>query len=137
MSPLAFTATSFSCEPRVGSGWPTFEMAVAEDHPTLVDPDLLPPAHATLVSVVAIVPVVAVTSVLFRAGWLGFFALLLASVIPTAYGAFLSYSIAEFLAQPVVEDIADRMPDITKTGEPRRLRHAWINGIKELPVRYA
>jgi cholest-4-en-3-one 26-monooxygenase len=33
--------------------------------------------------------------------------------------------------------IADRMPDITKIGEPRRLRHAWINGIKELPVRYA
>jgi len=32
--------------------------------------------------------------------------------------------------------IADRMPDIQKTGEPRRLRHAWINGIKELPVRY-
>jgi cholest-4-en-3-one 26-monooxygenase len=33
--------------------------------------------------------------------------------------------------------IADRMPDIAKAGEPRRLRHAWINGIKELPVRYA
>ena len=33
--------------------------------------------------------------------------------------------------------IADRMPNITKAGEPRRLRHAWINGIKELPVRYA
>jgi cholest-4-en-3-one 26-monooxygenase len=32
--------------------------------------------------------------------------------------------------------IADRMPDIAKTGEPRRLRHAWINGIKELPVKY-
>jgi cholest-4-en-3-one 26-monooxygenase len=25
--------------------------------------------------------------------------------------------------------IADRMPDIAKAGEPRRLRHAWINGI--------
>ncbi|MBO9520888.1 MAG: cytochrome P450 [Nocardioidaceae bacterium] len=33
--------------------------------------------------------------------------------------------------------IADRMPDIAQAGEPRRLRHAWINGIKELPVRYA
>lgn len=32
--------------------------------------------------------------------------------------------------------IADRMPDIAQIGEPRRLRHAWINGIKELPVRY-
>jgi cholest-4-en-3-one 26-monooxygenase len=33
--------------------------------------------------------------------------------------------------------IADRMPNISQAGEPRRLRHAWINGIKELPVKYA
>ncbi|MFL6062844.1 MAG: cytochrome P450 [Marmoricola sp.] len=33
--------------------------------------------------------------------------------------------------------LADRMPNISKAGEPRRLRHAWINGIKELPVKYA
>ena len=32
--------------------------------------------------------------------------------------------------------IADQMPDITSTGPARRLRSAWINGIKELPVRY-
>jgi len=32
--------------------------------------------------------------------------------------------------------IADRIPNISQAGEPRRLRHAWINGIKELPVRY-
>ncbi|MDG3010662.1 cytochrome P450 [Rhodococcus sp. D2-41] len=32
--------------------------------------------------------------------------------------------------------IADIVPDITKTGEPVRLRHGWINGIKELPVDY-
>jgi cholest-4-en-3-one 26-monooxygenase len=32
--------------------------------------------------------------------------------------------------------IADLMPDISKAGEPRRLRHAWINGIKELQVNY-
>jgi cholest-4-en-3-one 26-monooxygenase len=32
--------------------------------------------------------------------------------------------------------IADQMPDIAKVGEPRRLRSGWINGIKELPVRY-
>jgi cholest-4-en-3-one 26-monooxygenase len=34
------------------------------------------------------------------------------------------------------ETIANRMPDITQTGEPRMLRSAFINGIKELPVRY-
>ena len=34
------------------------------------------------------------------------------------------------------DTIANRMPDITQTGEPRMLRSAFINGIKELPVRY-
>ena len=33
--------------------------------------------------------------------------------------------------------IADHMPSIAPAGPPRRLRSAWINGIKELPVRYA
>jgi cholest-4-en-3-one 26-monooxygenase len=32
--------------------------------------------------------------------------------------------------------IADRMPNITRTGDPRMLRSMFINGIKELPVRY-
>ncbi|MFC3243011.1 cytochrome P450 [Gordonia humi] len=32
--------------------------------------------------------------------------------------------------------IADLVPDITKLGEPNRLRHGWINGIKELQVDY-
>ncbi|MFL6089155.1 MAG: adenylate/guanylate cyclase domain-containing protein [Aeromicrobium sp.] len=83
--------------------------------------------NALRISVVGIVPVVAITSVVFRTGWLGFVALLLASVIPAAYGAFLTYSIAEFLSKPVVEDIATRMPDdfpFTREGLPveRRLR---------------
>jgi cholest-4-en-3-one 26-monooxygenase len=34
------------------------------------------------------------------------------------------------------DTIANRMPDITQTGEPRMLRSSFINGIKELPVRY-
>jgi cholest-4-en-3-one 26-monooxygenase len=34
------------------------------------------------------------------------------------------------------DTIANRMPDIAQTGEPRMLRSAFINGIKELPVRY-
>ncbi|WKG06744.1 cytochrome P450 [Mycolicibacterium sp. HK-90] len=32
--------------------------------------------------------------------------------------------------------IADQIPDITKLGEPQRLRSGWINGVKELPVSY-
>ncbi|WP_019633176.1 cytochrome P450 [Actinomadura atramentaria] len=35
------------------------------------------------------------------------------------------------------EAVADRMPEIRAAGEPRRLRSAWLNGIKEFPVRYA
>jgi cholest-4-en-3-one 26-monooxygenase len=37
----------------------------------------------------------------------------------------------------IFDAVADHAPDITKLEEPRRLRHAWINGIKDLQVRYA
>jgi cholest-4-en-3-one 26-monooxygenase len=33
--------------------------------------------------------------------------------------------------------LADHAPDISKLAEPRRLRSGWINGIKDLQVRYA
>ncbi len=33
--------------------------------------------------------------------------------------------------------IADKMPDIKRTGDPIRLRHGWINGVKHVPVTYA
>jgi cholest-4-en-3-one 26-monooxygenase len=32
--------------------------------------------------------------------------------------------------------IADAMPEITKAGEPQRLRSGWLNGVKRLPVSY-
>ena len=32
--------------------------------------------------------------------------------------------------------IADLVPDISRLDEPRRLRHGWINGVKELQVDY-
>jgi cholest-4-en-3-one 26-monooxygenase len=32
--------------------------------------------------------------------------------------------------------VADVVPDIAVTGEPRRLRSPWLNAIKELPVDY-
>ncbi|WP_280259109.1 cytochrome P450 [Nocardia wallacei] len=32
--------------------------------------------------------------------------------------------------------IADHLPDISKLGNPRRLRSGWLNGIKEFPVDY-
>ncbi len=32
--------------------------------------------------------------------------------------------------------IADAMPDISKAGDPQRLRSGWLNGVKRLPVSY-
>jgi cholest-4-en-3-one 26-monooxygenase len=32
--------------------------------------------------------------------------------------------------------IADALPDMTRTGDPQRLRSGWLNGIKRLPVSY-
>ena len=50
------------------------------------------------------------------------------------------YCIGANLARMEVEimfnAIADKVPGIAKAGEPERLRHAWINGIKHLPVAY-
>ncbi len=37
----------------------------------------------------------------------------------------------------IFEALADHAPDITKLAAPRRLRHSWINGIKDLQVKYA
>jgi cholest-4-en-3-one 26-monooxygenase len=37
----------------------------------------------------------------------------------------------------IFEALADGAPGIQKVGDPRRLRHGWINGIKDLPVKYA
>jgi cholest-4-en-3-one 26-monooxygenase len=37
----------------------------------------------------------------------------------------------------IFDALADLAPDITKLAEPKRLRHGWINGIKELEVKYA
>jgi cholest-4-en-3-one 26-monooxygenase len=50
------------------------------------------------------------------------------------------YCIGANLARMEIElifnEIADKMPDIAQAGVPRRLRHGWINGIKELQVTY-
>lgn len=50
------------------------------------------------------------------------------------------YCIGANLARLEVEimfnTIADKMPNLEPIGEPRRLRHSWINGIKEMQVKY-
>lgn len=37
----------------------------------------------------------------------------------------------------IFDALADYAPDIAKLAEPARLRHSWVNGIKDLQVKYA
>jgi cholest-4-en-3-one 26-monooxygenase len=48
----------------------------------------------------------------------------------------LGANLAKLEIDLIFNAIATHLPDITKAGEPTRLRSGWINGIKELPVRY-
>ena len=38
--------------------------------------------------------------------------------------------------QLIFEALAEHAPGIRQLGEPRRLRHGWINGVKDLQVAY-
>jgi cholest-4-en-3-one 26-monooxygenase len=46
-------------------------------------------------------------------------------------------NLARLEIEIIFNAIADHLPNISKAEEPRRLRHAWINGIKELRVKYS
>lgn len=48
----------------------------------------------------------------------------------------LGANLARLEIELIFDAIAAQMPDITKAGEPRRLRSGWLNGIKHFPVRY-
>ncbi|MEV6316259.1 cytochrome P450 [Streptomyces sp. NPDC051776] len=48
----------------------------------------------------------------------------------------LGKSLATLEINLIFNAIADTIPDIRLTGDPRRLRSAWLNGIKELTVAY-
>ncbi len=45
-------------------------------------------------------------------------------------------NLARLEVKLILEALADHAPDISKAGEPRRLRSGWINGIKDLQVNY-
>lgn len=48
----------------------------------------------------------------------------------------LGANLARLEIDLIFNAIADAMPDISKAGEPKRLRSGWINGVKRLPVSY-
>lgn len=48
----------------------------------------------------------------------------------------LGANLAKLEIDLIFQAIAEQMPDITKAGEPRRLRSGWLNGIKEFQVKY-
>jgi cholest-4-en-3-one 26-monooxygenase len=48
----------------------------------------------------------------------------------------LGASLARAEVRILFETIAARMPGIAPAGRPRRLRSMFVNGIKEMPVRY-
>jgi cholest-4-en-3-one 26-monooxygenase len=48
----------------------------------------------------------------------------------------LGANLARLEIDLIFNAIADAMPDISKAGEPQRLRSGWLNGIKRLPVSY-
>lgn len=48
----------------------------------------------------------------------------------------LGANLARLEIDLIFNAIADAMPDISKTGDPQRLRSGWLNGVKRLPVSY-
>jgi cholest-4-en-3-one 26-monooxygenase len=48
----------------------------------------------------------------------------------------LGVNLAKLEMDLMFNAIADAMPDISKAGDPQRLRSGWLNGVKRLPVSY-
>ena len=48
----------------------------------------------------------------------------------------LGANLARLEIDLIFNAIADAMPDISKAGNPQRLRSGWLNGVKRLPVSY-
>lgn len=67
--------------------------------------------HSFLVLLVAVVPGCAFAALLDHTGWAGFAAMIFACAIPGLYGLVISFSIGELLSRPMLEIIAERLPE--------------------------
>jgi adenylate cyclase len=77
------------------------------------------------VNLIAIVPTTVVVVLVLHLKWDDVLAVLLACVVPAAYGTVLSYSVGELLMRPVCQDIAAKLPDefaFVRRGLPVRKR---------------
>ena len=63
------------------------------------------------VNSIVVLPLCAISVVVFELGWAAFFVILLATLIPALYATVLSYSAGEMLSRPLVADIANALPD--------------------------
>src|SRR3954452_655024 len=68
-------------------------------------------ANAGVVGAVAPVPAIAVISATLNLDWIGVLVLLAATLPAVAYAIVLNYFTAELLMRPVVQDIADELPE--------------------------
>src|SRR4051812_36571691 len=68
-------------------------------------------ANAGIVGAVAAVPAIAVISATLNLDWIGVLVLLAATLPAVAYAIVLNYFTAELLMRPVVQDIADELPE--------------------------
>ncbi|MGN6723940.1 MAG: hypothetical protein ACTHJM_15125, partial [Marmoricola sp.] len=64
-----------------------------------------------LVLLVAVVPGCAFAAHVDHTGWPGFWAMVFACIIPGLYGLVVSFSVGELLSRPLLEIIAERLPD--------------------------
>ena len=68
-------------------------------------------ANALVVGLIAAAPSIAFVVLLLGLSWVAVPVLLAATVLPVAYSTALNYFIAELLMRPVIEDIANRLPE--------------------------
>ena len=51
-------------------------------------------------------------------------------------GSGIGANLARMEIKLIFNELADQIPNISKLGEPQRLRSGWLNGVKDLQVSY-
>lgn len=81
--------------------------------------------RSPIVNAVIVIPTLGLAVALMHLNWLGALSLVLAVLAPSLWGTFLSYSAGEFLARPLISDLAEALPDefpFARSGLPVSVR---------------